>query len=158
MKIFLTGGTGQVGFELQRCLSPWGEILAPTRHELDLSDMSAVSHWLEERGPDCIVNAAAYTAVDKAETDRQTALRINRDLPYVLAQYAAKHPSGSSTTPPIMSTTAAVKAPAAKSHLPDLSMFTVGASWLETKRSWTAAHPTSSSGPPGSMPPAETTS
>lgn len=91
MKIFLTGGTGQVGFELQRCLSPWGEILAPTRHELDLSDMSAVSHWLEERGPDCIVNAAAYTAVDKAETDRQTALRINRDLPYVLAQYAAKH-------------------------------------------------------------------
>lgn len=91
MKIFLTGGTGQVGFELQRSLSLWGNILAPTRHELDLSDMSAVSRWLEEHAPDCIVNAAAYTAVDKAETDMQTALSINRDLPCALAQYAARH-------------------------------------------------------------------
>lgn len=91
MKIFLTGVTGQVGFELQRSLSLWGEVLAPTRHELDLSDMSAVSHWLEIHAPECIINAAAYTAVDKAETDLQTALCINQDLPCVLAQYAARH-------------------------------------------------------------------
>lgn len=91
MKIFLTGGTGQVGFELQRSLSLWGDVLAPARHELDLSDMSAVNHWLEMHAPDCIVNAAAYTAVDKAEADIQTALCINRDLPCVLAQYAVRH-------------------------------------------------------------------
>ena len=91
MKILLTGGSGQVGFELQRSLSLWGEVLAPTRHDLDLSDMAAVSRWLEAHAPDCIVNAAAYTAVDKAETDMQTALCINRDLPYVLAQYASRH-------------------------------------------------------------------
>lgn len=91
MKIFLTGGTGQVGFELQRSLSLWGDVLAPARHELDLSDTSAVGRWLETHAPDCIVNAAAYTAVDKAETDMQTALRINRDLPCALAQYAARH-------------------------------------------------------------------
>lgn len=91
MKIFLTGVTGQVGFELQRSLSLWGEVLAPTRHELDLSDMSAVSHWLEIHAPECIINAAAYTAVDKAETDLQAALCINQDLPCVLAQYAARH-------------------------------------------------------------------
>lgn len=91
MKIFLTGGTGQVGFELQRSLSLWGDVLAPARHELDLSDMSAVNRWLEMYAPDCIVNAAAYTAVDKAEADMQTALCINRDLPCVLAQYAARH-------------------------------------------------------------------
>ncbi|WP_303996636.1 sugar nucleotide-binding protein, partial [Desulfovibrio piger] len=65
MKIFLTGVTGQVGFELHRSLSLWGEVLAPTRQELDLSDMSAVNRWLEMHAPDCIVNAAAYTAVDK---------------------------------------------------------------------------------------------
>ena len=69
MKIFLTGVTGQVGFELCRSLSIWGEILAPTRRELDLADTAAVNRWLERYSPDCIVNAAAYTAVDKAEAD-----------------------------------------------------------------------------------------
>lgn len=91
MKIFLTGVTGQVGFELRRSLSIWGEILAPTRRELDLANTAAVKRWLERYSPDCIVNAAAYTAVDKAEADFQTALSINRDLPYTLALYAAKH-------------------------------------------------------------------
>lgn len=85
MKIFLTGVTGQVGFELHRSLSLWGEVLAPTRQELDLSDMSAVNRWLEMHAPDCIVNAAAYTAVDKAEADMQTALYVNRDLPCIQA-------------------------------------------------------------------------
>lgn len=89
MKIFLTGGTGQVGFELRRSLSVWGEIKAPSRNELDLSDSIAVRRYLDEYSPDYIINAAAYTMVDKAESEPQQAFLLNRDLPSILAAYAA---------------------------------------------------------------------
>ena len=90
MKIFLTGGTGQVGFELWRGLSLWGDVIAPSRHELDLTDTVAVERFLRAHAPDCIVNAAAFTAVDKAESNPQAAFRLNQDLPCLLACYAVE--------------------------------------------------------------------
>lgn len=88
--IFITGGNGQVGFELQRQFAPLGTILAPTRQELDLTDASAVDAYLVQHPPALILNAAAYTAVDKAESEPAQAQRLNAQLPAQLAAYAAK--------------------------------------------------------------------
>ncbi|MBE0464415.1 dTDP-4-dehydrorhamnose reductase [Halomonas colorata] len=90
MNIFITGGNGQVGFELQRQFSLFGNILAPTRHELDLNDSQAVDTYLAKHKPALILNAAAYTAVDKAESEPEQARRLNAELPAQLAQYAAQ--------------------------------------------------------------------
>ena len=89
MKILITGGSGQVGFELQRHLCLLGDILAPNREELDLADAAAVERWLSHHQPDLIVNAAAYTAVDKAEAEPDVARRLNAELPAQLADYCA---------------------------------------------------------------------
>ncbi|OOF13750.1 dTDP-4-dehydrorhamnose reductase [Salinivibrio sp. PR932] len=91
MKILITGGSGQVGFELQRVLSVFGECIAPTPDQLDLADQQAVSTYLESLKPSMIVNAAAYTAVDKAESEPELAERLNAKLPEQLASYCAKH-------------------------------------------------------------------
>ncbi|MCW4151723.1 dTDP-4-dehydrorhamnose reductase [Halomonas sp. 18H] len=87
-RILVLGGNGQVGFELQRTLSVLGEIKAPGRTELDLADADAVTHHVQALAPDMIVNAAAYTAVDKAEEEPQLARRLNAELPAQLAKYA----------------------------------------------------------------------
>ncbi|RTQ97926.1 dTDP-4-dehydrorhamnose reductase [Halomonas nitroreducens] len=87
MKILITGGNGQVGFELQRQLCLLGEVLAPRRQELDLADPQAVDAWLDEHRPALIVNAAAYTAVDQAESEPDLARRLNAGLPAQLATY-----------------------------------------------------------------------
>lgn len=89
MTILVTGGTGQVGFELQRQLALLGTVLAPSRQELDLASPQAVAHWLEQHRPGLIVNAAAYTAVDKAEEEPELARRLNAELPAQLAEYSA---------------------------------------------------------------------
>ncbi|MGP5191824.1 dTDP-4-dehydrorhamnose reductase [Vreelandella alkaliphila] len=89
MNIFITGGNGQVGFELQRQFAPFGTILAPTRQELDLTNAEAVDVYLEKYQPELILNAAAYTAVDKAESEPEQAKRLNAKLPAQLADYAA---------------------------------------------------------------------
>ncbi|AZM96637.1 dTDP-4-dehydrorhamnose reductase [Vreelandella venusta] len=89
MNIFITGGNGQVGFELQRQFSPFGTILSPTRQELDLTNAEAVNVYLEKHQPGLILNAAAYTAVDKAESEPEQAKRLNAKLPAQLADYAA---------------------------------------------------------------------
>ncbi|MBT2787309.1 MULTISPECIES: dTDP-4-dehydrorhamnose reductase [unclassified Halomonas] len=91
MNIFITGSSGQVGFELQRQFALFGNVLAPTRHELDLTDANAVEAYLAEHQPALILNAAAYTAVDKAESKPEQAKRLNAELPAQLAEYAAKH-------------------------------------------------------------------
>ncbi|MCL7939249.1 dTDP-4-dehydrorhamnose reductase [Halomonas sp. ATCH28] len=87
-KILVTGGTGQVGFELQRQLCLLGKVLAPTRQELDLTDARAVAAWLDKHQPDLIANGAAYTAVDKAESEPELAHRLNAELPAQLAEYS----------------------------------------------------------------------
>jgi dTDP-4-dehydrorhamnose reductase len=89
-KILITGKNGQVGFELQRALAPLGEIIAVDRSECDLSDLVALRALTARVQPDVIVNPAAYTAVDKAETDRDNAFLINRDAVRVLGEEAAR--------------------------------------------------------------------
>lgn len=93
MKILITGGNGQVGFELIRHFSLHGTILAPTRQQLDLSSAAAVDDYLQTHQPGLILNAAAYTAVDKAESEPDQARRLNAELPAQLAAYAKANDS-----------------------------------------------------------------
>lgn len=88
MKILLLGKSGQVGFELKRALSPLGQIVAPDKQQLDLSNLDFVNDFLNKIKPDVIINAAAWTDVDGAETEKQLAHRINAELPGVLANFA----------------------------------------------------------------------
>ena len=88
MKILLLGKDGQVGWELQRALAPLGELTAFGRSEADFSDPEALRARVRALQPDVIVNAAAYTAVDKAESDEATARLVNAVAPAVLAEEA----------------------------------------------------------------------
>lgn len=88
MKVLLLGRNGQVGFELQRTLLSFGPLTALSRSEADLNAPNTLTEVLRATSPDVIVNAAAYTAVDKAESDSETAFRVNADAPGVLARYA----------------------------------------------------------------------
>jgi len=88
MKILLLGKDGQVGWELQRALVPLGELCAYGRAEADFNDPEALRGLVRAFAPDVIVNAAAYTAVDKAESDA-TAHICNAVAPGVLAEEAA---------------------------------------------------------------------
>ncbi len=90
MKILLTGATGQVGWELARTLMPVGEVVAVDRSQADLADLKALRAIIQQHQPDVIVNPAAYTAVDKAETERDLAFLINAEAPGVLAEEAKK--------------------------------------------------------------------
>ncbi|MDT8311844.1 MAG: dTDP-4-dehydrorhamnose reductase [Methylophaga sp.] len=90
MKILLFGKDGQVGFELQRSLAPLGEIIAFNRQQLDLRDTASISNSIYQHRPDWIVNAAAYTAVDRAETDAALAMQINALAPEVMATASQK--------------------------------------------------------------------
>src|SRR5258707_11183358 len=77
--ILLTGKNGQVGAELMRLLPQLGEVVAPGRDQLDLSNPSDISRTIQGVRPQLIINAAAYTAVDQAETDETTARAVNED-------------------------------------------------------------------------------
>lgn len=94
MRILLFGSTGQVGWELRRSLAPLGEVIAPGRTPGadglcgDLGNPDALAASIRTVAPAVIVNAAAYTAVDKAETDTDAAHRINAQAPAVMAQEA----------------------------------------------------------------------
>ena len=87
--IFLTGSTGQVGGALLQALAPFGQIIAPSRTYLDLAHPSAVRAFVRSTKPRWIVNPAAYTAVDKAESETAQAYAINAELPRVLGEEAA---------------------------------------------------------------------
>lgn len=88
--ILVTGVNGQVGFELQRSLQGLGRVVACDRSMLDLSDLARVRDVVRDLKPAIIVNPAAYTAVDKAETDIDAARRLNAEVPCVLAEEAAR--------------------------------------------------------------------
>jgi len=90
MKILLTGRTGQVGYELMRSLQPLGEVIGVDRSEMDLSDLDQVRDVIRRIQPGLIINPAAYTAVDKAESEPDLAMRINGLAPGVMAEEAAK--------------------------------------------------------------------
>lgn len=90
MQILLLGSNGQVGFELRRALMPLGAVTAPSRASLNLADEGAVRALVRTLRPDAIVNAAAYTSVDRAESDRAAAFAVNAVAPRVLGEEAQR--------------------------------------------------------------------
>lgn len=97
MKLLLLGKNGQVGWELQRSLAPLGEVIALDRQSVnvagnglcgDIGDLQALAQTIRSVRPDVIVNAAAHTAVDKAESEPDLALRLNAEAPEVMAREA----------------------------------------------------------------------
>ncbi len=90
MRILLTGANGQVGWELRQTLALVGEVVAVNRAQLDLEDAARIAAVVREAKPDAIVNAAAYTAVDKAESERDAAFAANAVAPGTLAEEAKK--------------------------------------------------------------------
>jgi len=82
----LIGKNGQVGWELQRTLETLGQVVALDRYQLDLSDPDQIRERVREIKPSLIVNAAAYTAVDQAETESEIAMSINGVAPGILAE------------------------------------------------------------------------
>lgn len=99
MKLLLLGGNGQVGFELLRSLAPLGEVIATTRSGqlpdgrsceiADLSDPDSLPVLVARIAPDLVVNAGAYTAVDRAEDEPELAMRVNAGAPGALARACA---------------------------------------------------------------------
>ncbi len=87
-RILLFGADGQVGWQLQRDLAPLGQVTAMNRAACDLTDPDALRRAIRDLAPQLIVNGAAYTAVDKAETDEATALAINGVAPGIMAEEA----------------------------------------------------------------------
>lgn len=90
VKILLFGKDGQVGWELQRSLAPLGELVTLGPEQADFEAAEGLRDCVRRHRPDIIVNAAAYTAVDKAESEPERARRINADAPGVLAQEALR--------------------------------------------------------------------
>lgn len=90
MKIHLLGKDGQVGWELQRSLAPLGELIACGSADANFEDLGSLRALIARTKPDAIVNAAAYTAVDKAESEPEKARRINAEAVAVLAEEAAR--------------------------------------------------------------------
>ena len=95
MKILLLGKNGQVGWELQRSLATLGEVVALDRQGVDglsgdISDLQALVQTIRTVRPDVIVNAAAHTAVDKAEQEHALAMRLNAEAPELMAQEAQR--------------------------------------------------------------------
>lgn len=91
MRILLSGGTGQLGRALASTLPAIGDLSAPTRTELDLQHSTTIHRVLGMVCPDLIINAAAYTAVDKAESEPDMAMAVNGEAPGIMADWAAQN-------------------------------------------------------------------
>jgi len=89
-RILITGANGQVGWELQRSLAPLGKVSALDHSGMDLSNADSIRNAVREAKPSIIVNAAAYTAVDKAESEPDLAMQVNGTAPGILAQEAKR--------------------------------------------------------------------
>ena len=87
MRILLTGSNGRLGHELYRALTPVGEVIAPSRADLDLTDARSIRAALESMHPDLIVNAAAHTDLESAEADDTVCRAVNEVAPEILATY-----------------------------------------------------------------------
>lgn len=90
MRILLLGSNGQVGWELQRSLSPLGKVIACDRQKANLEDLSALSQTILDISPDIVVNAAAYTAVDQAELESDRAYLVNAKAVGVISETVKK--------------------------------------------------------------------
>ncbi len=144
MKILLLGKNGQVGWELQRSLAPLAELTA-----LDVDSTGPFARRLQRPPslaatvravrPDVIVNAAAHTAVDKAESEPELAHALNADAPAVLAGRPLPAAPCSSTTAPTTSSTAAAARRATRAPPPARSTSTAGPSSPARRRSARAA-------------------
>lgn len=91
MVILLLGASGQLGRELSATLATIGDVVAPPRSALDLERPATIRRTLEAVRPDLIVNAAAYTAVDRAEIEPEIAMAVNGEAPGILADWARRH-------------------------------------------------------------------
>mgnify|MGYP001585284680 CR=1 FL=1 len=89
-KILLAGSNGQIGWELHRCLAPLGKVIAPNHQQMDLTNPNAIRATIREIAPAIIVNAAAYTAVDQAESQPDLAMAVNGIAPGIMAEEAKK--------------------------------------------------------------------
>src|SRR5580700_2229537 len=89
-RILLIAKIGQVGWELQRTLAPMAAVRSVDFPEIDLGSPDSIRGWVREVRPQIIINAAAYTAVDKAESETDLAMKINGIAPGILAEEAAK--------------------------------------------------------------------
>ncbi len=88
--VLVTGAEGQVGWEARRTFAPLGRVVAVDRAEVDFADGESVRALVREHRPAVIVNAAAYTAVDRAESERELAFAINATAPRALPEEAAR--------------------------------------------------------------------
>lgn len=89
-RILLIGKIGQVGWELRCTLAPLGQVTCVDFPEIDLTDGASIRRWVHETQPQVIINAAAYTAVDKAESEPEIAMKINGVAPGILAEEGKK--------------------------------------------------------------------
>ena len=92
-RILLFGRVGQVGWELRRTLAPMSRLVCVDFPDVDLTRPDSIRKWIQDSSPDIIVNAAAYTAVDKAETETALAMKINGEAPGIMAEEAARRGS-----------------------------------------------------------------
>jgi dTDP-4-dehydrorhamnose reductase len=90
IRILITGKNGQVGWELQRALCPLGEVIAADRRQMDFASPEGIRDAIRRIKPRVIVNAAAYTAVDRAETEPGPAMAVNGIAPGIVAQEAQR--------------------------------------------------------------------
>jgi len=90
MRILLIGNSGQLGWELERTLAPLGKVASIDYPELDLNEPEAVRSVISSARPDILINATAFTAVDRAETEIETAMAINVRAPEIMAEEAKK--------------------------------------------------------------------
>jgi dTDP-4-dehydrorhamnose reductase len=91
LRILLTGSTGQVGWELTRTLMPLGRVVTPGENQFNLARPESLGAFVNTMRPDVIINAAAYTAVDKAEQEPNLAFAVNAAAPSELAKAARRH-------------------------------------------------------------------
>jgi dTDP-4-dehydrorhamnose reductase len=93
MHILLIGNKGQLGWELERTLAPLGPVVSVDYPDLDLNDPDSVRPVISSARPEVIINAAAYTAVDRAEAEVDSAVAINARAPEIIAEEAKKLPA-----------------------------------------------------------------